>query len=254
MKNFEQDMLMMSAKLEKLESLANLVADPEKLEKLEAILENVDVDELQDAIKAYRSGGVVAGDGDIVEEAEIAEEDEPEPIEVEAAPVINRPVEQEEMQGDDDVARLSENNSQVVTPRLSHKSKPESEVPSQPATDNNEDNEDPEKKKKPRTKSKKKKDKKNDGDDNPETDAHEDPQTPNQESEKKKKNKKKSKTDRKEGDSEEEDGDGGKKKRKKSKTKDRGGDTGDESGKRSKTDKKGKKKSKLVTDDEEGAE
>ena len=52
-------MLMISTKFERLESLSNLIGDPEKLTKLEQILEQVDVDELQDAIRAYRGGPIV---------------------------------------------------------------------------------------------------------------------------------------------------------------------------------------------------
>ena len=124
-------MLMLSTKLERLESLSNLVADPDKLAKLESILEQVDVDELQDAIKAYRGGGAGGGETKIVEEAEIPEEHQEE--EVEAAPVFGAPAEQEEMKGDDGDVRLSENNSQV-TPRLSQKSRLGSESQAEPAT------------------------------------------------------------------------------------------------------------------------
>lgn len=46
MKNFEQELLVLSTKFERLESLSKLLDDPEKLTKLENILENVDVDEL----------------------------------------------------------------------------------------------------------------------------------------------------------------------------------------------------------------
>jgi hypothetical protein len=102
------------------------------LAKLESILEQVDVDELQDAIKAYRVDGAGGGETKIVEVAEIPEEHQEEE-EVEAAPVFGAPAEQEEMKGDDGDVRLSENNSQV-TPRLSQKSRLGTESQAEPAT------------------------------------------------------------------------------------------------------------------------
>lgn len=79
MKNFEQDLLMLTTKFERLESLSKLIDDPEKLTKLEQILETVDIDELQDAIKAYRSGAV-ANETKIIEDQEIVEEESPEEV------------------------------------------------------------------------------------------------------------------------------------------------------------------------------
>lgn len=246
MKNFEQDLLVLSTKFERLETLSNLIADPEKLVKLEQILETVDVDELQEAIKAYR-GGAAGNDTKIVEQADVVEEESPEQEIVESQPVLHRPGEQEEMQGDDDEARLSE----VPPPRSSHKSRFASDGQHEgAASEHPSDYEDPQKKKRPKAKSKKRKDKR-DGDDQENEGEDDGATTPNHESEKRKKNKKKSKSERKD-DGEDEDGERSKRK-KSSRTKNKDGESGDESGKRSKTEKKSKRK-KGMTDDEENAD
>ena len=53
MKNFEADLLLLNAKLSKCESLAFLY-ESDKLDKLEQLLENVEVDELLEAVRFYR--------------------------------------------------------------------------------------------------------------------------------------------------------------------------------------------------------
>lgn len=54
MKNFEQDLLLLNSKLERFETLATIVDEPEKLNKLEQLLENIDLDDLFEAVKLYR--------------------------------------------------------------------------------------------------------------------------------------------------------------------------------------------------------
>ena len=54
MKNFEQNLLALNAKFDQFETLTNIVGDPEKLNKLEQLLENVELDDLIDAVKLYR--------------------------------------------------------------------------------------------------------------------------------------------------------------------------------------------------------
>ena len=54
MKNFEQSLLLLNSKLDRLETLDNILGDPEKLNKLEQLLENIDLDELFEAVKLYR--------------------------------------------------------------------------------------------------------------------------------------------------------------------------------------------------------
>ena len=44
----------MNSKLDRFETLANIVGEPEKLNKLEQLLENIDLDELFEAVKLYR--------------------------------------------------------------------------------------------------------------------------------------------------------------------------------------------------------
>ena len=54
MKNFEQDLLLLNSKLDRFEQIAAIVGDSEKLNKLEQLLENVDLDDLIDAVKLYK--------------------------------------------------------------------------------------------------------------------------------------------------------------------------------------------------------
>ena len=54
MKNFEQDLLLLNSKLDRFEQMAGMFAEPEKMNKLEQLLENIELDDLIDAVKLYK--------------------------------------------------------------------------------------------------------------------------------------------------------------------------------------------------------
>lgn len=127
-------MLVLNAKFERFEKLATFLDEPEKLNKLEQLLENCEVDDLIEAVKLYRENlqyfqdhssmsqsfqGMNFGrtpKPQVLETEQVAEitEEEEESSAQKAIDIddddenINRPVEAEEMKGDDDDVYLSE--------------------------------------------------------------------------------------------------------------------------------------------------